>query len=142
VFGEHNPNAVLGPHDLNDNALELAYDFKPGKLSAYMYLFDDKNEPLTPKSYSSTNFGLRFEGGTDLSKKVRLLYAGEYAKQSDYKDAPSFVDAQYALAGVGVEVGGVTARVGYELLGGDGPTRSKPPSPHCTSSTAGPTVSW
>jgi hypothetical protein len=116
IFGEHNPNDPLKPQDLDSHALDLSYEFKPGTLHAYAFLFENKDLPLT----SNKNFGVRFDGGIDLSEKLRLLYTGEYAQQSSYDDGASIIDADYGLVRAGVKVAGVTARVGYEMLGGDG----------------------
>ena len=49
-----------------------------------------------------------------------MLYAAEYADQSDYEDAPSTVDASYTFGELGIGIKKLTVKVGYELLGGDG----------------------
>lgn len=120
VFGEHTPNAVLAPRGLNSNVLDVSYGFAPGKLHGYIHLFDLKDWDAFPFFQSHKNYGLRFDGNVKLSEKVRLLYTGEFAQQESYAGSPSTVDADYGLLRVGVVVEGVTVRLGYEMLGGDG----------------------
>jgi hypothetical protein len=120
VFGEHTPNSILQPRSINSNVLDVSYKFKPGTIHGYVHLFDLEDWNVFPYFVSHKNVGLRFDGSTKLSEKVKLLYTGEYAKQSDYQDSPDTVDADYGLLRLGVKVSGVTVRVGYEMLGGDG----------------------
>jgi hypothetical protein len=65
----------------NSHLINAAYDFSPGKLSAYGYLLDFKNM----NEASNKSFGLRFDGSLELSETIDLLYTGEYANQSPYK---------------------------------------------------------
>lgn len=86
-----------------------------GKLTPYAYLLD-----TVDSTADSQTLGLRFSGATDMAERIKLLYTAEFAQQSDYADAPSSVDADYAFAELGVAVSGVTIKLGSETLGGDG----------------------
>ena len=110
-----------------DEALELALtlvELAPSSSETWTNLMairvDLKDWDAFPDFVSHKNYGLRFDGNTKVSKKVKLVYTGEYALQKPYAGSPSAVDADYTLARIGVAVAGVTVRVGYEKLGGDG----------------------
>jgi len=68
---------------------------------------------------SHQDLGLRFSGSHAFSDSTELLYTGEYAKQSDYADGDSIIDADYQLAEFGMTSHAVTFKAGYEVLGGD-----------------------
>ena len=119
-FGEDHP--TLSDMQLNGELLNVAYSgFKAGKIVGYGYLLD--YEPGQnggfPVTDSNKTFGLRFDGGTPFTG-WKLLYTAEYAKQSDYKDGTSRIDADYRYAMLGAEVKGVQVKLNYEVLGGDG----------------------
>lgn len=102
--------------DAKAHLLNASYAGLPfGTLTGYGYLLEFPTAATT----SNKTFGLRFAGGTDVSEGVKLLYAAEYAAQSDYKDGNDNIDADYNLLELGVETQGVTAKVGYEVLGAD-----------------------
>jgi len=77
-----------------------------GTISAYAYLLDEY------KGVDDT-YGLRFSGSADLDS-LSLLYTAEYATQ-EAGDA----EADYYVAELGAKVAGVTAKLGYEVLGSD-----------------------
>lgn len=66
---------------------------------------------------SHRDLGLRYSGKHVFSDNVDLLYTGEYADQSDYKDGASIIDASYYFAEIGVRWKRLTSKVGYEVLG-------------------------
>lgn len=87
-----------------------------GSLSAYAYLLDyDK-----AASQSTQTFGLRFTGGSKVGDGGKILYTAEYAQQSDYGKNPASFNLNYMLAELGGMWSGVTAKLGYETLEGDG----------------------
>ncbi len=63
---------------------------------------------------------MRFAGSTKVGKTAALIYAGEYARQSEYADGPSLLEADYAVLELAVQVETIIAKLGWELLGGDG----------------------
>jgi len=87
-----------------------------GKLTGYGYLLDFVDAPVA----SQQTLGGRFSGSASLSGSMKLLYSAEYAKQSEYQDGASTIDANYMLGEFGASVSGLTAKLGYEVLGGDG----------------------
>ncbi len=95
--------------------LNVSYSgLSAGKLTGYSYMLDYDNSTADTQT-----LGMRFSG-KQKAGDVGLLYTAEFATQSDYADAPGNVDADYTLLEGGISVAGVTAKVGYELLGGDG----------------------
>lgn len=102
--------------DISAHLFNAAYAGLPyGTLVGYGYLLEFPAAPLT----SSKTLGARFAGKTGLGADWNLLYAAEYAQQTDYKSGSPDIDAKYTLLELGVATRGVTARLGYELLGDD-----------------------
>ena len=100
--------------NVEGHLLNISYSgLSAGKLTGYGYLLDYDNSTA-----DSQTLGVRFSGKQQ--EDVGLLYTVEFAMQRDYADAPSTVDADYTLIEGGVVAAGVTAKLGYELLGGDG----------------------
>lgn len=88
------------------------------KLSAYGYFIDFRDNDRTrrvPNTPDHRVLGVRATGDYKI-----LSYALEYADQSDYADSPSTVNADYYLAELGLDLGSIIPKVGYELLAGDG----------------------
>ena len=85
-----------------------------GKLSAYGYLINNDDAPAT----ASQTFGLRYHGNYQLDP-IRLGVTAEAANQSEYANS-GLGDSNYFLGELGATGSGVTAKVGYELLSGDG----------------------
>lgn len=102
---------------MNSNLLNVSYSgWQIGKLSAYVYLLDyDKTA-----SQSTQTYGLRFSGDSKLGEDLKMLYNVEYAQQSDYAKNPGSFDLNYMLAEAGGVWSGVTAKLGYEVLEGNG----------------------
>lgn len=101
--------------DLKGILLNATYSgLNAGKLTGYNYMLDYDNSTA-----DSQTLGVRFSG-KQKAGDVGILYTAEFATQSDYADAPSTVDADYTLLEGGVDVAGVTAKLGYEVLSGDG----------------------
>ena len=114
IFGEASSK---GDVDTKTHLLNVSYSgLKAGKLTGYGYLLDLIDSPAA----SSSTMGLRFAGGTEVSEAVKALYTVEFATQSDYSDGASTIDADYSLIELGAKVSGVTAKLGFESLSGDG----------------------
>ncbi|MBN4073812.1 alginate export family protein [Beggiatoa alba] len=112
-----NQNNVLGANvDVDVHSINASYSgFAAGKLTAYAYLSDfeaiDANDNDT--------YGLRFSGLSPIGNN-KILYAAEYARQSDSNDNPASFDHDYLFFEGGLTFGpGITAKVAYELLGSD-----------------------
>lgn len=84
--------------------------------TAYAYLLDlDKLG-----SSSSQTYGLRITGTQPLASAWSLLYEAEWAHQRDYGKNPVTFDKNYYHASPALKGHGLTARLGFEQLGGDG----------------------
>jgi len=118
IFSEKHP--TLSDVKLNGELLNVAYKgLQAGTLTGYGYFID--YEPGQPFSVTSShkNLGLRFDGGHPLGG-TKLLYTAEYAKQDDYRDGASTVDADYAHGMLGLDLGGVQVKLSRESLSGNG----------------------
>lgn len=94
----------------DDHLLQAAYTLKPGTLSAYALLLDEDST-----SNALDTYGLRFSGATPV-EDLKLLYTAEYA----YQEAePQNAQASYYNFEAGVVVSGITAKLGFEVLGSD-----------------------
>lgn len=106
-----------GDADMSSDLLNIAYSgWSAGKVSAYGYLLDYSKAA----SQSTQTYGVRVTGGTKLGASAKILYSAEYAQQSDYGKNPASFNLNYMLGEVGGLWHGVTAKLGYELLEGDG----------------------
>lgn len=95
-----------------DSLFNLRLDTGLGVLSAYSYLLelDEADEERLDTA------GLSLAGARDMGG-AKLLYRAEYAQQrADGVDA----DADFAKLETGVAGAGLTAKLGYEVLGSDG----------------------
>jgi hypothetical protein len=92
------------------------------KLEAYSYLLDFENSPVD----SSETYGARVSGGYPVSKKMKFIYAGEYASQGDYGSNTANVDEDYYLGEVGIKftpgnvIKSLVLKFDYEVLTGNG----------------------
>ncbi|MAT64925.1 MAG: hypothetical protein CMN57_04725 [Gammaproteobacteria bacterium] len=104
--------------DMNNHIVNLGYSgFESVTLGAYGY-FLAYNGSAAARAASSQTLGAFVDGSYDLDG-FRLLYRAEYAEQSDYEDGSSSIDAEYMHLILGATAGGITGKVGYEVMGGD-----------------------
>jgi hypothetical protein len=90
---------------------------------AYGYLLDFDTDPAPTalsRQFDTRTFGLRGTGARNVAEPVNLVYVVEFARQNGWKDAPSFVAASYWLGEFGASAAGITGKLGYECLEGDG----------------------
>ncbi len=101
--------------DINskDNLLNASYKTGLGKLTGYGYLLEE-DEGV---SNSLDTFGLRFSGNTKFND-TKVIYSAEYATQDSESGGNDF-SADYMMVEGGAELFGITAKLGYELLGSD-----------------------
>lgn len=113
-----NVNRITGTDaDMSSDLLHGNYSgWAAGSLSAYAYLLDYR----APASQSTATYGVRFSGGTSVGEAFKVLYTAEYASQGDYADNPAAYTLDYYLAEIGGSVRGITAKLGYEVLEGNG----------------------
>lgn len=99
--------------DTNSLLANVAIDsVGPGKLSLYAYDLEDANDN------ENTTFGFIYAGKANVEAS-KLLYRLELASQSLKPSAGSDADTDYLSLEIGAVITGVTAKLGYELLGSD-----------------------
>ncbi|MFV8819030.1 alginate export family protein [Haliea sp. E17] len=126
----YNVNRIFGPDDgpvqpadLHGDNYLLRGDWKFSEnhgVAAYAYLLDVDYDPAYPAGRSSGNssdtYGVEYAG-----KFGPLGLKAAYATQSEGDDAPVDYDADYYMLEGAFTVVGLTATLGYEVLGaGDG----------------------
>ncbi len=104
--------AEVADQDSQDNLINLSYKTGAGKLTAYAYLLEDDFGTNNTRD----TFGVRYAGKTGGSTK--FLYELEFADQ-EFESGTTTRDTDYTLASFGVVTGGVTFKLGYEVLGSD-----------------------
>lgn len=123
IFGDDAP----GPFDVFDcdcHLLNAGYDgFDYLQLETYAYLLKVENA----QANSTHTFGLRASGAYPLNEQWRLVYAAEFAEQSDSGANPTDIDANYYLGEAGLSLhyptavfNTLTVKFDYEVLEGDG----------------------
>ena len=100
----------------DDILVNGGYNTSIGKITGYAYLLDDE-----ARNEASDTLGVRFVGST--KGKTSFLYTAEFATQEIEAPAGSF-DADYLFLEGGIKAAGVTAKLGYEVLGSDDGTAS------------------
>lgn len=115
IFGPDSSQGVFRDTDIN--AVRIAHANNPvGTLSAYGYWLDIPSAPAS----SSRTLGARLVGEQALGKGLHLLYAAEFARQSDLGANLARFDLDYLLIEPGVAVSGWAVRAGLERLEGNG----------------------
>lgn len=106
---------TFGETDIEGHLVNASYAGLPiGTITGYGYFLEFPAAPTT----SSKTLGVRLSGSQPMGD-VTGLYTLEYASQSDYKNGSSLIDADYYLIELGAKFSGVTAKLGYEVLGED-----------------------
>jgi hypothetical protein len=99
--------------DSSDHLINASFNTSFAKVVVYGYLLSD--DDLVDNSLDT--FGASFKGKKK-ADKATFLYAGEFAKQSSSTAGVDY-DANYYMLEGGVAYEGITAKLGYELLGSD-----------------------
>jgi len=103
--------AEVADVDSKDLILNATYNLSGTKLSAYGVLLEVEDTGAT-----NDTIGIKVSGAQKVGD-AKLLYTAEYATQS--ADSGVEYDADYIFLELGAAVSGVTAKVGYEVLGSD-----------------------
>lgn len=115
VFGPDSAQGIWRDDDIH--MVRASIEAKPvGTVTAYGYFLDLPDAPLS----SSKTIGVRLAGEQQLSSKVKLLYAAEYANQRDLGANPRNFSLDYLLVEPGISAGAVTVKTGWERLEGNG----------------------
>ncbi len=120
LFFSHttNTNNVVGANiDVDITSLHTEYTgFSAGKLTGYAYLYDFENADAN----DSNTFGVRFAGGTPVGGGTKILYTGEFARQTDSGDSDLSYDVNYTLLEGAVQFSSsLKLLAGLETLGSD-----------------------
>lgn len=107
IFGE---SADL---DAKDHFLNASYKMSAGTLVGYAYLLEVDNDT----DNGLDTYGMRFTGNTKMGEN-KVLYTAEYATQTSESAAMDY-DADYMFLEAGIEISGITTKLGYEVLGSD-----------------------
>ena len=114
IFGV---NSTAGSFNTESHLINGSYGgLGVGKITGYGYLLDIDDAA----TLSSQTFGVRFAGSEDVSGGLVVLYAAEYARQSDHGNNTADFDLNYYLIEPGVKYAGITAKLAYEVLEGNG----------------------
>jgi hypothetical protein len=117
VFGERSPQ---GDYEGDSGLLNVSYQTKVGKITAFGYLLDFENVVGVPAAVrdSTSTYGLRFAGEAPVGK-VKFAYAASYAEQADYADNPLNFDLGYKMAELTATFRQFSLGVGKEIMEGD-----------------------
>jgi len=107
IFGE------VSDIDSEDHLLNIAYKTNVGKVSTYAYLLEVNNNT----DNGLDTYGLRLNGAQQFDS-VKALYTAEYAFQES-TTAGNTLESTYMFLEGGVVASGITAKLGYEVLGSD-----------------------
>jgi Alginate export len=77
---------------------------------------NNAGKPNANADQSNKTFGLRLDGVHPFNPNFRAHYTAEYAKQSDYANGDSRIDAHYYKLGGGLGVDNFNVRIDQELL--------------------------
>lgn len=106
--------AEVSDVESKDHLINLSYKTGLGKLTAYSYLLEVDNG----SDNGIDTYGLRFSGSTAIDDEMKALYTAEYAYQEN-ESGGNTLDTSYMLLEGGLVFSGVTAKLGYEVLGSD-----------------------
>jgi len=116
VFGTDSAAGRLG---LRSHGLRAQHrDIAGHVVTPFALLLDYTSQARTGDDRAS--FGARLQGRQALGKDWSLFYVGSAAYQRDYADNPNAFDLWYGRLVAGLSARGSRARLGYELLQGDG----------------------
>ena len=99
--------------DFEDLGLARGWFGNGGAAAASVGKFGNANATA---DQSNKTFGARLDGVHVFNPDWKGLYTVEYAKQSDYRDGDSRIDAHYYKVGGGAAYGNFALRVDQELL--------------------------
>ncbi len=116
VFGADHPVANNARWQLDAHLLSASYAVGPGLLTGYGHFIENQSLPLT----SHRNLGLRYAAKGGPAEGLGWLATLECAWQDDYADGAAAIDARYHLAEGGLVWRGLTGKLGWERLGGNG----------------------
>ena len=122
VFGPDSAQGIWRGTDIHGASVSIRV--RPlGTVSAYGFFLDIPAQPAA----SSRTLGARFRGEQAIGAGASLLYAAEYARQTDLAGNAADYALDYLLLEPGISMGGLTVRTGLERLEGNGVTAVQSP---------------
>ena len=115
IFG---PDSGAPPADFQSDShiLNVRHEMSPNwDVTAYAYFLDLRNAP----ALWNKTLGIRTSGSNTVSDRISISYTMEYAHQNNYGDNPNNYNADYILLEGALTAGGVTWKLGYEVLEGN-----------------------
>ena len=122
VFSDEALDPLARERRLDAHLANASWQTSAGTVVAYGYWLEDKDVA----SASTRTLGLRWTGSRELAATT-LGWSLEVAKQRDYADNPLRVDAGYFLVEPSATALGLTWKLGWEQLGGNGSTAFQTP---------------
>jgi len=114
VFGDHHPQ---GEWNLDGHALTVSQTLPLGSLTGYLYAIENQDVATA----STASYGLRWTGrSTQGDSGWSFGWAAEAARQTDYRNNPQHVAADYQLLEPDLKLGAYTLKAGWERLEGNG----------------------
>ncbi|MFN3310660.1 MAG: alginate export family protein [Thermomonas sp.] len=115
-------NPLARARDLDTHLLNAAWKGRAQQWVGYVYLHDDRDVV----SASTATYGLRWTGSA-VREGRGFGWTAEIARQQDHARNPAHFHHAYWLLEPSWTQGGITARAGWEHLGGDGATAVQMP---------------
>lgn len=122
VAGDKAINPLARERRLHAHLGNASWTLPLGTLVGYAYLVEDRDVATA----STRTLGLRWTGSRALGKTT-LGWTLEHAAQDDHAENPNVVDADYWFGEAGLGWRGVTWKLGWERLGGNGTTAFQTP---------------
>ena len=118
IYGDGSPQ---GDYEGDSGLINLSYQTKIGKITAYGYLLDFEDIVGVPAAVrdSTSTYGARVAGEKPAGK-IKLAYSAAYAQQTDYADNPLNFDLDYIAGELTGTFRQFSAGVGIEVLQGNG----------------------
>lgn len=113
IFGDDHPQ---GEWDSDSHLAQFDAKTRLGQASAYAYLLDFETAP----AMSSATYGVRLTGARALQTGAAVTYEAEYARQTEYGNAPFDFDLDYIALSAGLKKNVHAVSLGMEQLDGNG----------------------
>lgn len=109
--------SAVGQFDTNSHLFNISLDKLPiGKLTGYAYFINIDGAAAA----SNQTYGIRLSGNQDLGNGIKFLYTAGFAHQKNFKNNPTAYSEGFFEIEGGISGGGFVAKVGYEVLKGNG----------------------
>ena len=115
INGDDARDPLARERDLASHLFNGALKRGPQQWVGYSYLHEDRDVA----SASTATYGLRWTGSHPVAA-MNWGWTAEFARQTDYADNPLQFSHDYWLIEPALQAGGISWKLGWEQLGGDG----------------------